>query len=108
MYSLLGIKKQIPDIYPGQYDIRRLLRATRTLNSDEPFLGEGLLRRFLSGTYFEHLFPLAPNEKPEDLHKPGMLEQQLISIRRLFEESHTLENAKKWLHKMADGLRGRD
>lgn len=108
VYSLLGIKKQIPDIYPGQYDIRRLLRATRTLNSDEPFLGEGLLRRFLSGTYFEHILPLGPNEKPEDLHKPGMLEQQLISIRRVFEESHTLENAKKWLHKMADGLRGRD
>ena len=29
------------DIYPGQYDIRRLLRATRTLNNDEAFLGEG-------------------------------------------------------------------
>jgi oleate hydratase len=54
VYSLLGIKKQVPDIFPGQYDIRRLLRATRTLNNDEPFLGEGILRHLLSKTYFEH------------------------------------------------------
>lgn len=108
VYSLLGIKKQIPDIYPGQYDIRRILRATRTINSDEPFLGEGLLRRILTGTYFEHVLPLGQNEKPEDLHKPGMFEQQLISIRRVFEESHTLDSAKKWIHKVADVLRTRD
>jgi oleate hydratase len=107
VYTLLGIKKQVPDIYPGQYDIRRLLRAARTLNSDEPFLGEGLLRHFLSGTYFEHILPLGPNEKPEDLHKPGMFEQQLKAIRRLFEDSHTLDAAKKWINKATDTLRGR-
>jgi oleate hydratase len=107
VYSLLGIKKQIPDIYPGQYDIRRLLRATRTLNSDKPFLGEGLLRHFLSGTYFEHILPLGPDEKPEDLHKPGMFEQQLKSLRHVFEESHTLETAKTWFQKTMDSLRKR-
>jgi len=105
VYSLLGIKKQIPDIYPGQYDIRRLLRATRTLNNDKPFLGEGLLRHFLSGTYFEHILPLGPDEKPEDLHKPGMFEQQLQSLRHAFEKSHALETAKSRLKKAIDAVR---
>jgi oleate hydratase len=108
VYSLLGIKKQIPDIYPGQYDIRRLLRATRTLNSDKPFLGEGLLRHFLSGTYFEHILPLGPNEKPEDLNKPGMFEKQLKSLRHVFEESHSLETAKAWFKKTMDSMRNHD
>lgn len=107
VYSLLGIKKQIPDIYPGQYDIRRLLRATRTLNSEKPFLGEGVLRHFLSGTYFEHILPLGPDEKPEDLHKPGMFEQQLKTIRGVFEDNHTLDAAKKWINSVTDKLRGR-
>ena len=84
VYSLLGIKKQVPDIFPGQYDIRRLLRATRTLNNDEAFLGEGILRHILSGTYFEHILPLGPDEKPADLHKPGIFEHQLSKLRSLF------------------------
>lgn len=84
VYSLLGIKKQVPDIFPGQYDIRRLLRATRTLNNDEAFLGEGILRHILSGTYFEHILPLGPDEKPADLHKPGVFEHQLSKLRSLF------------------------
>lgn len=84
VYSLLGIKKQVPDIFPGQYDIRRLLRATRTLNNDEAFLGEGILRHILSGTYFEHILPLGPDEKPADIHKPGVFEHQLSKLRSLF------------------------
>ncbi len=84
VYSLLGIKKQVPDIFPGQYDIRRLLRATRTLNNDEAFLGEGILRHILSGTYFEHILPLGPDETPADLHKPGVFEHQLSKLRSLF------------------------
>jgi oleate hydratase len=84
VYTLLGIKKQVPDIFPGQYDIRRLLRATRTLNNDEAFLGEGILRHILSGTYFEHILPLGPDEKPADLHKPGVFEHQLSKLRSLF------------------------
>lgn len=105
VYSLLGIKKQIPDISPGQYDIRRILRATRTLNSNKPFLGEGLLRHFLSGTYFEHILPLGSDEKPEDLHKPGMFEQQLQSLSHVFEENHTIEAVKTWFHKAMASLR---
>lgn len=106
VYSLLGIKKQVPDIFPGQYDIRRLLRATRTLNNDEAFLGEGILRRLLGGTYFEHILPLGPDEKPEDLHKPGMFEQQLSALRNIFEKSQTLEAPKKWVQAAIDTLRG--
>jgi oleate hydratase len=108
VYTLLGIKKQIPDIYPGQYDIRRLLRATRTLNNDQSFLGEGLLRHFLSGTYFEHILPLGPDEKPEDLHKSALFTQQLHALRRVFADNHTLDTVKKWLQDTAATLRGRD
>jgi oleate hydratase len=107
VYSLLGIKKQVPDIFPGQYDIRRLLRATRTLNNDEAFLGEGILRRLLGGTYFEHILPLGPGEKPEDLHKPGMFEQQLGALRTVFEKSQTLDAPKKWIQAAIGTLRGR-
>ncbi|WP_240919873.1 oleate hydratase [Paraglaciecola sp. 20A4] len=108
VYSLLGIKKQVPDIYPGQYDIRRLLRATRTLNSDKAFLGEGVLRRILSGTYFEHILPLGPDETPEDLHKSSLFEQQLQSVRDLFEDRHPLDSARTWLQARLDLLRGRN
>jgi oleate hydratase len=107
VYSLLGIKKQVPDIYPGQYDIRRLLRATRTLNNDEAFLGEGLLRRFLAGTYLENILPLGPDEVTADLRKHGLFEQQMIDLRRLFEDSHPLDTAKKWIQGAIDKLRER-
>jgi oleate hydratase len=107
VYSLLGIKKQVPDIYPGQHDIRRLLRATRTLNNDEAFLGEGLLRRILGGTYLENILPLGPDEETADLRKHGVFEQQLSALRGLIEESHTLDTAKKWVQDAIDNLRER-
>ncbi len=107
VYSLLDIKKQVPDIYPGQYDIRRLLRATRTLNNDEPFLGEGLLRRFLGGTYLENILPLGPDEETADLRKQGLFEQQLSALRTIFEESHPLDTTKKWIQGAIDKLRER-
>lgn len=105
VYSLLGVKKQVPDIYPGQYDIRRLLRATRTLNNDEAFMGEGILRRILGGTYLENILPLGSNEDPEDLRKDGMFEQQLDTLRSLIEENHTLDAARKWVQGTIDDLR---
>jgi len=105
VYSLLGIKKQVPDIYPGQYDIRRLLRATRTLNNDEAFLGEGILRRLLGGTYLENILPLGSDEIPADLRKQGLFEQQPSALRGLLEESHTLNTAKKWIQGALDNLR---
>jgi oleate hydratase len=107
VYSLLGIKKQVPDIYPGQYDIRRLLRATRTLNNDEAFLGEGLLRLFLEGTYLENILPLGPNETPDDLKGTGMFEQQLTHLRGLLEGKHSLATAKGWLQGAINNFRKR-
>lgn len=107
VYGLLGIKKQVPDIYPGQYDIRRLLRATRTLNNDKAFLGEGLLRRLLGGTYMENILPLGPDETPADLRKAGLFEEQLTALRGLVEENHTLETARTWFQGLIDTMRGR-
>ncbi|WP_434984841.1 oleate hydratase [Vreelandella zhaodongensis] len=107
VYSLLGLKKQVPDIYPGQYDVRRLLRATRTLNSDEAFLGEGVLRRILGGTYFENILPLGREETPEDLHHHGLFEYQLQAIRSLLGENHTLDEVKSRFQELRDKLRGR-
>jgi len=107
VYSLLGINKQVPDIYPGQYDIRRLLRATRTLNNDEAFLGEGLLRRILGGTYFEHILPLGPDENADELSRPGLFEQQFQALRSLFEDKHTLDEARDWVQGVLRKLRGR-
>ncbi|MEG2103001.1 MAG: oleate hydratase, partial [Flavobacterium sp.] len=55
VYDLLNLNKQVPDINPLQYDIRHLLKAAQSLNDYEPIVGEGLLRKFLKGTYYEHL-----------------------------------------------------
>jgi oleate hydratase len=107
VYSLVGIKKQVPDIYPGQYDIRRLLRATRTLNNDQAFLGEGLLRRLLGGTYFENILPLGKDEVPADLRKHSLFEEQMSELRAFVQDNHTLDIAKTWVQGMIDTLRGR-
>nr|WP_251068225.1 oleate hydratase [Marinobacter sp. C7] len=107
VYSLLEIPKQVPDIYPGQYDIRRLLRATRTLNNDDAFVGEGLLRRVLGGTYFRHILPLGQNEDSGDVEKPGLFEQQLNAIRELLGGSHTLNDARDRVQGVIEKIRGR-
>jgi oleate hydratase len=107
VYGLLGIKKQVPDIYPGQYDIRCLLRATRTLNNDGAFLGEGLLCRFLEGTYFENILSLGLDEISDDLKGPGMLEQQLTNLRGLVEDKYSLATAKGWLQGAVNNFRKR-
>lgn len=65
VYSLLNLNKQVPDINPLQYDIRHLLKATQALNDYKPFLGEGILRKVLKGTYFEHILVNRQEEKEE-------------------------------------------
>ncbi|WP_276964921.1 oleate hydratase [Chryseobacterium sp.] len=65
VYSLLNLNKQVPDINPLQYDIRHLLKATQALNDYKPFLGEGILRKILKGTYFEHILVNRPEEQEE-------------------------------------------
>jgi len=73
VYELLNLNKQVPDINPLPYDIRHLLKAAKTLNDDKPFVGEGLLRKMLKGTYFEHILPIG-SEEQED-HESFLTEQ---------------------------------
>lgn len=75
VYSLLNLNKQVPDVYPSQYDIRHLLKATKSLNDNQPFVGEGLLRRVLKGTYFEHILPGAHNNEEEEKKDSFLTEQ---------------------------------
>lgn len=72
VYELLNLNKQVPDINPLQYDIRHLLKATKTLNDGKSFLGEGLLRRVLKGSYFEHILPEGEEEIEDS--KPSIME----------------------------------
>lgn len=73
VYELLKLNKQVPDINPLQYDIRHLLKAAKTLNDNESFLGEGILRKVLKGTYFEHVLPAGPEGEEE--HESFIAEQ---------------------------------
>ncbi|AWN14996.1 Myosin-crossreactive antigen [Salinisphaera sp. LB1] len=107
VYGLLGVPKQVPDIYPGQYDIRRLLQATRTLNNDEPFPGEGVLRWILGGTYFQHILPLGADADGTEETEPDLIERQLQEVRSLIGNNQTAENAKHRLQGFVEKLKGR-
>ncbi|AGT09375.1 oleate hydratase [Paracoccus aminophilus] len=61
VYTLLGLRKQVPDISPVQYDIRTLIKAARTVNNNQPFPGERLLHRLLGKTYYAHILPPLPD-----------------------------------------------
>ena len=50
-----------------------LLKATQALNDYKPFLGEGILRKILKNTYFEHILVDRPEEKEE--HESFFMEQ---------------------------------
>jgi len=63
VYTLLGLRKQVPDISPTQYDIRSLLKAARALNNNEPFPGERLLHRLLDKTYYAHILSPLPESE---------------------------------------------
>lgn len=73
VYELLNLNKQVPDINPLQYDIRHLLKATQALNDYQPFLGEGILRKILKGSYYEHILVNRTEEKEE--HESFFMEQ---------------------------------
>ncbi|MNL70682.1 Oleate hydratase [compost metagenome] len=49
------------------------MKAAKTLNDDKPFVGEGLLRKVLKGSYFEHILPIGSNEN--DDHESFVQEQ---------------------------------
>jgi len=62
VYTLLGLRKQVPDLSPTQYDIRNLLKAARALNNGAPFPGERVLHRLLGKTYYAHILPPLPDD----------------------------------------------
>lgn len=54
VYQLLGLEKQVPEIYPSRYDVRVLAAAAKTMyNGKIPC--RGLIRKFLKGTNMEGL-----------------------------------------------------
>lgn len=54
VYGLLGLEKQVPEVYPSLYDVRVLAAAAKTMyNGKIPF--GFLVRKFLKGTTFEGL-----------------------------------------------------
>lgn len=65
VYQLLNLNKQVPDIYPSQYDIRHLLKAAHALNDGKPIVGERLLYKLLKGTYYEHILPMIEEKNNE-------------------------------------------
>lgn len=66
VYGLLNLNKQVPDINPLQYDIRHLLKAVQSLNDYQSFPGEGILRKVLKGTYYEHVLANTKEAKEEN------------------------------------------
>ncbi len=59
VYTLLGIEKSVPEIYPSQYDIRALAAAVKAMKSDHEGivtrLVESIIRKKLANTTFEGL-----------------------------------------------------
>ncbi|ULU24629.1 oleate hydratase [Dyella terrae] len=101
VYTLLNLRKQVPDLSPTQYDIRNLIKAARTLNNNEPFIGERLLHRVLGKSYFAHVLPPLP--KSEKSKQRELLEDELGNL--FGKGSQVLRNASDWLERFGDNLR---
>jgi len=55
VYTLLGLEKNPPEIYPSQYDIRIIANAVKTLYSGRPLPAEPIIKKLLSNTSLEGL-----------------------------------------------------
>ena len=55
VYTFLGLEKQVPEIYPSQYDIRVVANATKAMYSGRPLPAEGIIKKLLSNTTLEGL-----------------------------------------------------
>ncbi|TDT72379.1 oleate hydratase [Hypnocyclicus thermotrophus] len=55
VYTLLGLKKNPPEIYSSQYDIRVIANAAKTLYSGRPLPAEFIIKKLLSNTSLEGL-----------------------------------------------------
>lgn len=53
VYTLLHIEKEIPEIYPSQYDIRTIIAAMKTLYSGRPLPAQTIIQKLLKDTTFE-------------------------------------------------------
>ncbi|WP_114240335.1 oleate hydratase [Dyella sp. C9] len=102
VYTLLGLRKQVPDLSPTQYDIRHLLKAARTINNNQPFVGERLLHRLLDKTYFAHVLPPLPVDERGTRQK---IDDEVVSL--LGAGSHALKSISGWLDQFGDNLRKR-
>ena len=55
VYTLLGLEKQVPEIYSSKNDIRVLAAAAKTMYSGRPLPAEGIIKKLLSNTTLEGL-----------------------------------------------------
>lgn len=55
VYTLLGLKKNPPEIYASQYDIRTIVAATKAMYSGRPLPAEFIVKKLLSNTSLEGL-----------------------------------------------------
>ena len=102
VYTLLDLRKQVPDISPVQYDIRTLLRAARALNNEQPFPGERLLHRLLDKTYYAHILPPLPDQEHTIREKAeGELSEFLGA------GGHAVGRVASWLETIRDTLTSR-
>ncbi len=104
VYTLLGLRKKVPDISPTQYDIRTLLKAARAINNGEPFVGERLLHRLLDKTYFAHILPPLPEKAETSMREKA--EEEFTSV--LGAGAQALTVASTWIENFRAGLRGKD
>jgi oleate hydratase len=99
VYTLLGLRKQVPDISPVQYDIRNLLKAARALNNGEPFPGERLLHRLLDKSYYAHILPPLPDR---DTSVRDRVEHDLSEL--LGKGERAVSQVSGWLEKIRENL----
>jgi len=99
VYTLLDLRKQVPDISPTQYDLRSLIRAARALNNNQPFVGERLLHRMFGKSYYAHVLPPLPKS---DLSRRELLEDELANL--FGKGSQLLRMASGWLERFGENL----
>ena len=89
VYTLTDSNKQVPDIAPTQYDIRNMLRSASALNDDQGFIGEGILRRVLANTYYEHILPPVAKKSHKDSSLMQTLAEQFEVVKAFWhKEGH--------------------
>jgi len=99
VYTLLSLRKQVPDISPTQYDIRSILKAARALNNGEPFPGERLLHRLLDKTYYAHVLPPLPEA---DAARSEAVEGELAKL--LGKGHQALDTFAGWLEQVRESI----